>query len=302
LLTLLFWPAIAFTGANAAAIPTVAVYGDSLSDNGNFYAATGLPPAPYFAGRISNGPVAVEQIASALGATLADFAWAGATTGLGNHLDAGNPLAIDRLPGMRTSFELSRPALPPLLGGLFVIWGGPNDFLSPAPGDAFPAGVIDRAVDNLVFIATELQNMGARRILVPGMPDLGLTPSYSSDPLGASALSRAFNAELISRLPSGVAYFDTAAVLDRVVRDPGAYGFTNVTDPCFNITTFSVCADPGSYLFWDDFHPTAAGHALLAREILRTAVPEPATTIAGVLAVLAIAIRASRARRKSDPL
>src|SRR5580700_5150096 len=80
---------------------SVVVYGDSLSDNGNLFAATGQPPAPYFEGRRSNGPVAVEQLATALGVPLHDFAWIGATTGIGNIGDGGTPTSFGalKLPG-----------------------------------------------------------------------------------------------------------------------------------------------------------------------------------------------------------
>src|SRR3954468_24545511 len=95
---------IAGTALTVAAAPfaSVVVCGDSLSDNGNFFGATGQPPGPYFAGRSSNGPVAAELLASILGTPLQDFAWAGATTGIGNHLDPGGSATTFgsfRLPG-----------------------------------------------------------------------------------------------------------------------------------------------------------------------------------------------------------
>ena len=74
----------------AAAAPYSAMYvfGDSLSDNGNIPAASGYrPSAPYYDGRFSNGPVAVEYLANNLGIGAADFhdyAVGGATTGLDN--------------------------------------------------------------------------------------------------------------------------------------------------------------------------------------------------------------------------
>ena len=42
------------------------VFGDSLSDNGNLYAAAGVPGPPYFEGRFSNGPTWVEVLAERL--------------------------------------------------------------------------------------------------------------------------------------------------------------------------------------------------------------------------------------------
>ena len=71
------------TGAQASPFSSLIVYGDSLSDNGNLFAAVGQPEAPYYLGRRSNGPVAVEQLAVLLGVPLIDFAWIGATTGIG---------------------------------------------------------------------------------------------------------------------------------------------------------------------------------------------------------------------------
>ena len=79
------------------------VYGDSLSDNDDLFAATGQPGATYFQGRRSDGPVAVEQLAAALGAPLIDFAWLGATSGSGNYADGGTPTTsgLISLPGMQ---------------------------------------------------------------------------------------------------------------------------------------------------------------------------------------------------------
>src|SRR5689334_18901018 len=76
--------------ADASPITSVVVYGDSLSDNGNLFAAVGFPPPPYFHGRFSDGPVAVEQLAASLGVPLFDFAVGGATTGIGG-TDGGSP-------------------------------------------------------------------------------------------------------------------------------------------------------------------------------------------------------------------
>src|SRR3954447_16812566 len=114
----------------AAPFSSVVVYGDSLSDNGNLFAVAGQPGAPaYFPGRASNGMVAVELLAQQWGVPLYDFAWAGGTTGIGNHLDPGGSpttLGANGLPGMTTSFTLTSAAIAPLASSaLFVVWGGP---------------------------------------------------------------------------------------------------------------------------------------------------------------------------------
>ena len=66
----------------AAPYTRIVAFGDSLTDNGNLYALNGgtYPPSPpYFGGRGSNGPVAVEYMSTALGLPLLDFAVYGAT-------------------------------------------------------------------------------------------------------------------------------------------------------------------------------------------------------------------------------
>ena len=297
--------------AHAGTYSAVIVYGDSLSDNGNLYAASGgtePPDPPYYNGRMSNGPVAVEQLAALLGAPLADYAWIGATTGIGNYGDGGTPTSFgaDSLPGMQTVFAGTEGSLGPYLSsGLFVVWGGPDDFLSPSPLDTTVAEIVNRAVNDELGIVNGLQLLGAQHILVPGMPDLGLTPYFQSLPGGAlegAEIAAAFNAELSAELPPGAIFFNTAGLLDAMVADPSAYGFTDVTDPCFNGT--SVCSNPSQYLFFDSFHPTTAADAYAAEAFYKAVTPEPTAFIPLSLGVGALWLarrrRVRRIVRKAD--
>lgn len=288
--------------ATAGPFTSLIVYGDSLSDNGNLYAATGVPGAPYWQGRRSNGPVAVEGLAANLGVPLHDFAWIGATTGIGNYGDGGTPTSsgLHSLPGMSAEFAASAASIAPIApSSLFVIWGGPNDFLSPSPLDqGNPFKAADRAVADLVALVSGAQGLGASHILVPGMPDLGLTPYFQSigEAAFGSSLTDYFNAELKASLPSGVIYFDTATLMRNMVSHPAAYGFTDVTDACFNPAVPSVCANPNSYLFFDSFHPSAHADAILADGFAAAVVPEPATYVLFISA-FAFAAAVRRIRR-----
>jgi phospholipase/lecithinase/hemolysin len=247
--------------------------------------------------------VAAELLATSLGVPLLDFAWSGATTGVGNHLDPGGSATTvgeNSLPGMMALYSQSATAITPIASSaLFLIWGGPDDFLSPSPLDPTPIDVANRAAANIASIASGLQGIGARHILVSGMPDLGLTPwGRSLGSAGAAeltALTDYFNSRLVSGLPPGVMYLDTAALLRAAVANPAAYGFTNVTDMCFNATVPSICAVPSEYLFWDDLHPSARGHEILARAFAAQAIPEPSTFIV-VVGLAAIGLGASRGR------
>ena len=152
---------------------------------------------------------------------------------------------------------------------------------------------------------TSLELLGAQHILVPGLPDLGLTPFFRSlGPLAAaqaSAATDAFNLALSSSLPSGVLFYDTAALVRAMVANPGAFGFTNVTAPCFDGLT--VCSDPSQYLFFDSFHPTTATAGFAAQGFLATVapVPEPGTLslLGGAIAAAAVVAARRRAARGS---
>ena len=111
-----------------------------------------------------------------------------------------------------------------------------------------------------------LRLKGVRHILVLNMPDLGVTPSYRNNGKSAQGtqLSQYFNTKLAAALAgTGVQSFDTFTLLDDMVANPSKYGFTNVTDPCYN-GLFKVCSNPNQYLFWDTLHPTTYAHYVLA--------------------------------------
>lgn len=258
--------------ATAGSFSAVVVYGDSLSDNGNLYAVAGYPPSPPYDQRFSNGPVAVEQLAASFGVPLYDFAYGGATTGIGNYVDGGTQTTAGThgLPGMQVELAASAPLLvsPLTSSALFVVWGGANDF--------FAGGSPTVAVANIDSIIATLQSDGVQHILVPGLPDIGLSPEFYGSPV-ATAFSEEFNTLLLASLSSGANYADTFTLVHEMEANPGAFGFTNVLDPCFNGTT--VCANPNQYLFWDGVHPTTAADTFLAQEFATNSTPEPSSIL-----------------------
>jgi phospholipase/lecithinase/hemolysin len=270
----------AFAGSPFSRIYT---FGDSLSDTGNFFQMTGglVPPAPYYyQGRVSNGPVWIEQLAGDLGMRLESedqFATLGSMTGNENFRDGflGNdyPGFLDQ---MDAFFELqgSRPLDP---NALYVIWIGANDFIDWLQHDqANPALIPSLIVNGVTRTAGSILRLaqgGARHILVVNIPDLGLTPDIRmfgpEIAGGVTALSQAYNAELDQQLDA-LAYagiptirVDAAQIIRDIVEDPAAFGLTNVTDRAILGTT-----DADSALFWDGIHPTTAGHAIVAERAL----------------------------------
>jgi phospholipase/lecithinase/hemolysin len=166
-----------------------------------------------------------------------------------------------------------------------LVWGGAND--------ALVGGSVATAVADIDSIIATLQADGAQHILVPGMPDLGVTPDFFGDPT-ATAYAQAFNALLLSTLPAGVTYADTFFLSQQLSQHPEAFGLTNSTAPCFNGTT--VCANPNQYLFWDGFHPTTAADTILANQFATALTPEPSsiTLIGTGMSGLLVLIRKGR--------
>ncbi|XGV99722.1 MAG: SGNH/GDSL hydrolase family protein [Leptolyngbya sp. BL-A-14] len=292
---------------HAAQFSNLYVFGDSLSDVGQFSAVTGglVPPASlgYFDGRFSNGPVWVDYLATELGVpstTQTNFAIGGASTGTQNS-------SIPGLPGLQqeiAGFTLTVPQADP--DALYVIWAGANDYLGTIgqTNPTIPVSNIDQAI-------TALAQVGAKDILVANLPDLGLVPLVSDrGPIvanAASALAQAHDtllaqslASLSSQLsPQGVTLipFDVNSVFNGIAANPAQYGITNVTDPClvnsplfFSSGAISVCSNPDEYLFWDSLHPSTAAHQIVADAAFKTisgsvaGVPEPPTT-AGLVVV-----------------
>jgi outer membrane lipase/esterase len=318
----------------AAEWSELVVFGDSLSDTGNFQTLTsGLFPSAAFGyapGRFSNGPVAVEYLAAWLNLPLDNHAVGGARTGTPvgggsdnfvEDTDQGALLAalLQQSPGWLNGTGIRAQVDDYLAGGgggadkLYFIWGGPNDYFLPA--SLTTPATVGNAVGNLQTAITSLYAAGARDFLIPNMPDLGLTPSFVEEgPLAASlasSVSAAHNAALALMLgqldlnltDARLRTVDVSGLLNAVVLDPGQYGFTDTGTPC---QTLAGCpASPAGYLFWDDVHITTAGHQAVATAFLAAAlVPEAerwAMLLAG-LSVLGVAGRLQRKRLADDTL
>lgn len=241
----------------------ITVFGDSLSDTGRTFRAIGIPPPPYFNGRVSNGPIWVEYLAPALRLAydpLDNFAWAGANTGRTN-VYGGLPGMLDELDEYLACLRHKADKK-----ALYIVWGGANDFIRILGGGQDPNIVIPAAVFNLVSIVTRLEAAGAENIVVIDLPDMGLTPrARAAGPAvaaQATALSAMFNTLLdqaLDQLDFPVVRVSSFALLNTIVAAPAAYGFTNVTSPgILNL------ANASTYLFWDDVHASTRMHALLA--------------------------------------
>ena len=308
-----FLVATAFTVAPIgvrAAPSQIVVFGDSLSDTGNVFAASGgVTPVPeYFNGRFSNGPNWVERLAGAFGLPVVPSALGGTNNAFGGATTGGSggsvPSLLDQFAGYSAAHASADAS------ALYVVWGGGNDMRDALLAPATIPTAITAAVANLQSILTGLNAKGAQRFLVPNLPNLGLIPEVSA--LGAAAVAGAtstsagFNASLAAML-AGLAAdptftgeivpLDVFGILNNIVANPAAFGLTNVVDQCYSLdpqtTGGTICASPDNYLFWDGIHPTARGHFILGNFAIQ-AVPEPATILIFVIGLLGLAMAARR--------
>jgi len=232
------------------------VFGDSLSDNGNVFRATGgeIPAPPYFEGRYSNGRVWVEELAAKL--ELSDdrfdnFAWGGATTGTNG---------LNRVPGVLAqvqTFVQNQPKIDPQ--ALFVIWAGANDYL-------YSTETPTNSIENIQRSLQSLIESGAKRLLVANLPNLGQLPATrnteASQKLTNFAI--AYNQSLATTLDQfrkpdiAIAELDVFGIYQNAIKNPAQFGFTNVTAACLGSS-----GNCDRYLFWDGIHPTTAAHKVL---------------------------------------
>jgi outer membrane lipase/esterase len=279
---------------SATDFSNVIVFGDSLSDGGNISLATAPGIQPPLRFTTNPGTTAAENVAAGLGFTLApsvaggtDFAWGGA--GFVNNVAAVPtiPQQLQMYLGANGGKADSR--------ALYQVWGGANDifYLSGTLTDpnAIAAGAVNAAQTELGLLGG-LQAAGARYVVVYNLPDLGKTPSAAAGgaaaQAGASQLTVLYNGVLSSGLGQlsnnglNIIPANTYALLNEVIANPSAYGFSNVTAPACGAGSSSVqCGPQGSglpytyapgtndtYLFADGVHPTTAAHAMLSQYVL----------------------------------
>ena len=264
-------------------------FGDSLTDSGWFRPALvqSAGPSAAILGRFTTNPglVWAEVLADRYGTEAFAANQGGlnyAVGGARNGTNTAGPLgAIPSLSQQITNYLAST-------GGaanrdaLYTVWGGANDLFAITNAGA-PAGpTLTAAVTAQVQNVGRLTAAGAQYILVPTVPDLGLTPAFRAQGAVAqgqgTALSTNYNSALFGALASAglrVIPLDTFSLLREVAASPASYGIANITGTACQpqIIANSLTCNPGTYvvpnadrtyLFADGVHPTTAAHEVVA--------------------------------------
>lgn len=190
-------------GAGQANQLKMVVFGDSLTDTGNFHRLTeilsldpAIPPSEgdyriYWEGRFSNGPVWADYMAASLGladiqsggldaslevkrplrATAVNYAWGSATSRFLNPSPAGFP--VPGVLGQVNLYDIGLKRKNAPADAIHIIWAGSDDFLLGLTEDP------QEVIGNIIQATTKLYELGARHIVVANLPELCVIGSAS---------------------------------------------------------------------------------------------------------------------------
>lgn len=276
--------ALALSAPAAAQFSNAYFFGDSLTDVGSF--------KPILPGMFTTNPGPVWAIPFAqhygLASTPANaggnnYAYGGAnvtaTPGYPDTPPIGSAVPIV---SQVAQFLAKGPADP---NAIYSVWGGGNDInatldkvflgqLTQAQAQVYMAGV----AKDLVTQVARLSGAGAKYILVWDVPDVG--KSLDAIDVGQGPAISAFTAFFNGAVKSGLdslgiqtIRLNTFGLLNEVVANPAAYGFSNITARACGKVPAPLCTPADlvapnaaqTYLFADGHHPTTAMHAILAQ-------------------------------------
>lgn len=273
---------------------TMYVFGDSLSDPGNAFAATGatapggepIPSAPYDVNghRFTNGPTWVEVLAREallLRGALPALKYPRA----GNYAFGGARAGSDT-PGLdlneQVGLFLTNNGFVAPSDALYVIEFGGNDVnaalsasppLSPLEAQARIAEAVNAIKQHILLLKAH----GARNFLIANVPNLAEAPVVRA--LGADEPALALTMLFNGLLEAAIAEIDDEELeiyridffnyLNAATVFPTGNGFEEapnpLTAPCLPVFVppLGVCDNPDQRLFWDGIHPTRAAHRVV---------------------------------------
>lgn len=201
---------------------------------------------------------------------------------------------------------------------VYFVFTGANDYLNVLRFEdnynpAVMSLYVDNVLDGLTSSVKKLTQAGARHVVVIGLPQVGEAPRFvnTMDKPVLNAAIQQHNSRLANRVAEwsqanadvDFLYIDIQPVMQRVLDNPAAFGFSNVKDACIDVKlpmfdtlvkspfagnyvleyqqvlnyrdasfadgekNYTVCNTPEDYLFWDEVHPSTKAHHFLASEV-----------------------------------
>ncbi len=263
----------------------IVVFGDSLVDAGNIFIATGgfgptntfnNPSRGYFPGRFTNGPDYTDLLSQKLYGhyTLASLA------GGSNYAFGGAKVVTDADPVPDLTAQLGMYSSAHALAdpnALYIINAGGNDDFAVEGGTSAQKATAAQNIANTLAGAVQfLDGVGAKNVLVTGIPNVTATG------FGLDAVLQA----RLDAIQPGLANvtlrrFSYLSFFTRLSSNPAAFGVAPFTQPgaCFahvSPPSPGVLPDCSGYFTVDGTHPIAPIQAAIFREVVQVAsVPEP---------------------------
>ena len=272
---------------HANAYDSVTFFGDSLTDGGYFSPLTqgafGLEESGQFTTNPDN--TWATSFAEQLGTTAVANTYDGSQTG-NNYAIGGARAGVDvtafGIPVASANSQVNNyidnNQVDP--NGLYVVWAGANDLLAAAEDPANAQATILGAVASQAETINTLKDNGANYILVPNIPDIGLTPRAidqgsvaQAQNTGATSLYNQFMLSGVAATGANIIPLDMFSLTQEIIASPAQYGFTNVTDEACGDNNSSLTCGRNTlvetdanetYFFADSIHPTGATHQLIA--------------------------------------
>lgn len=272
---------------SAAENQTILVFGDSLSDTGNCHQLTQtshlpcIPPTPYYhQGRFSNGPIWIDYLKEDLKLPIINYAVGGAQSGDKNLLEfygysvGGLYQQIDRFVDQHKTISAET---------LVILQISANDFLSllfaPLKFNMETVKLqIKQSIQNIKNVVERLHKLGATRIILWNLPDLGSLAKFNNGPplnllnSTMTEISRLFNVSLLDLVhqlntalgeKTKIHHYDFHSVMSELLTEHKKNGH----DPFVYILEATFSSPPkiylnkqieGSFFFYDDVHPTTS--------------------------------------------
>jgi outer membrane lipase/esterase len=314
---------LAAAPASAQSFGDLFVFGDSLVDAGNAriarLAGGGQDPAPpslgYFQGRFSNGPNFADFLSQDLFGVNTTASLAGGT----NFSVGGaqfSEVAGDASPSFLEQidvFKASGLSFSP--DSLVLITFGGNDVRREVANLARTPGYVPNLTSTLQAFnggLDELFSLGARNVLITGLPDVGQIPAITS--LGIPALSAAGTqlsfglnqalgvqtAALANQTGYDLRFFDLFGYQQQLYSDPGAFGLPPLDTVRACLTVAGAAPGCNGFVYFDPIHPTSQIHRAIADGLTDlAAVPEPSVWAS---LILGFGLAGTALRRAQRPL
>ncbi len=258
-------------------------FGDSLTDSGVYGA------------KFTTNPDAVwsETLATSYQGSATPFTQGGTNYAMGGAVTATVsstiPQALPASTQIANYLSQNQGTADPK--ALYSVWIGANDLIAAASSSSAQTTIATAATNTVNNIQT-LANAGAKSILVPNLPDVGLTPKYVGTAGQSTATQGAwyYNTVLfngLNKIDANVIPANSFALIQEGVNNPTAFGFTNATGKACTTENILECTSTKlvesnaneTYIFADGIHPSGRTHRILA-QYYRSIIDSPAEMLA----------------------